>query len=205
MLNKMNTFFKFFCYILRNFVVLSLSNSIHQTLLSLPNQSSLLFNAERDATILQKKVAIFIEQSSSSYILAIILLMSTMIGGSVVVAFGCISLSLPEMIGGATVMVASLVCIFLLISMIYLIKCLPSKIQQTITLVNNKTSSLSSFQLLQNAYSKLIYSIIDKEQRIEQLKQEEHHLLLRLQRWQKIAHATQEMHSSSLNNHNLIS
>nr|WP_254303760.1 hypothetical protein [Chlamydia buteonis] len=131
--------------------------------------------------------------------------MSTMIGGSVVVAFGCISLSLPEMIGGATVMVASLVCIFLLISMIYLIKCLPSKIQQTITLVNNKTSSLSSFQLLQNAYSKLIYSIIDKEQRIEQLKQEEHHLLLRLQRWQKIAHATQEMHSSSLNNHNLIS
>ncbi|MEJ8609908.1 hypothetical protein HAV19_03775 [Chlamydia psittaci] len=205
MLNKMNTFFRFFCYILRNSVVLSLSNSIPQTLLSLPNQSSLLFNAERDATVLQKKVAIFIEQSSSSYILAIILLIGTMIGGSIVVAFGCISKSLPEMIGGMTVMVASLVCIFLLISMIYLIKCLPSKVQQTITLVNNKTSSLSSFQLLQDAYSKLIYSIIDKEQRIERLKQEEHRLLLRLQRWQEITHATQDMPSSPSNNHNLIS
>ncbi|AFS21168.1 hypothetical protein [Chlamydia psittaci] len=186
-------------------MVLSLSNSIPQTPLSLPNQSSLLFNAERDATVLQKKVAIFIEQSSSSYILAIILLIGTMIGGSIVVAFGCISKSLPEMIGGMTVMVASLVCIFLLISMIYLIKCLPSKVQQTITLVNNKTSSLSSFQLLQDAYSKLIYSIIDKEQRIERLKQEEHRLLLRLQRWQEITHATQEMPSSPSNNHNLIS
>lgn len=201
----MNTFFRFCYYILRNSVVLSLSNSIPATLLSLPNQNSLLFNAERDATVLQKKVAIFIEQSSSSYILAIILLLGTMIAGSVVVAFGCLSLSLPEMIGGVTVIVASLVCILLLISMIYLIKCLPSKVQQTITLVNNKTSSLSSFQLLQNAYAKLIYSIIDKEQRIERLKQEEHRLLLRLQKWQEIAHATPGMPSSPSNNHNFIS
>ncbi|SGA30806.1 putative inner membrane protein [Chlamydia abortus] len=128
-----------------------------------------------------------------------------MIAGSVVVAFGCLSLSLPEMIGGVTVIVASLVCILLLISMIYLIKCLPSKVQQTITLVNNKTSSLSSFQLLQNAYAKLIYSIIDKEQRIERLKQEEYRLLLRLQKWQEIAHATPGMPSSPSNNHNFIS
>ncbi|AAP05101.1 hypothetical protein [Chlamydia caviae] len=175
-------------------MVLSLSNSISPDLLSLPSQCSLLFNVEKDATVLQKKVAIFIKQSSFSYILAIILLMGTMTGGAVVVAFGCISSSLPEIIGGVTLMVASLVCILLLISMIYLVKCLPSKIQQTITLVKNKTSSLSSFQLLQNAYSKLIYSIIGKEQRLEQLKQEEHHLLVKLRAWQEISNASQEMY-----------
>ncbi|MEF9497291.1 hypothetical protein [Chlamydia sp. 04-14] len=185
-------------------MVLSLSNSISPTLLSLPSQCSLLFNVERDATMLQKKVAIFIQQSSFSYVLAIILLIATMIGGAVVVAFGCISSSLPEIISGVTLMVASLVCILLLISMIYLIKCLPSKVQQTITLVKNKTSSLSSFQLLQTAYSKLIYSIIEKEQRIEQLKQDEQRLLVRLQTWQEISNSAQEIYSSPPSAPNLI-
>ncbi|XHF36562.1 hypothetical protein O1W69_03910 [Chlamydia sp. 12-01] len=155
--------------------------------------------------MLQKKVAIFIKQSSFSYVLAIILLISTMIGGAVIVTFGCISSSLAELISGVTLMVASLVCILLLISMIYLIKCLPSKVQQTITLVKNKTSSLSSFQLLQNSYSKLIYSIIEKEQHIEQLKQEEQRLLVRLQIWQEITNSSQEIYASTSNNPSLTS
>ncbi|WP_348663907.1 hypothetical protein [Chlamydia vaughanii] len=177
----------------------SLPNSPPPAPLSLPSQCSLLFNVNRDNTDIQKKVAVLVEQSSTSYTVATMLFTVVMVCGVVLVSFGSMHSCLPEIVSGVVLMAVSLVCIALLISMIHLIKTLPSKVQQTITLVNNKTSSISSFQLLQSAHTKLTCSIIAKEKRIEELKQEEQRLNSRLRHWKDLVHS-----SSQSSNHEII-
>ncbi len=172
--------------ILRNGVAHYTSTSLSPDLLSLPSQYSLLFNADREDTTIQTKVAVLIKQSSFAYILAIILLIGVVAGSAALLASGFIYSSLPEIVAGILLMIVSCACITLLINAIRLLKCLPSKVQETITQLKSKTSSLSSFQLLQKAYSQLISTIIRNETHLEQLKQEEQLLKEYFNKWQEL-------------------
>lgn len=176
---------------LRNGVTHYTSTSLSPDLLSLPSQYSFLFNANKGDTTIQTKVAVLTKQNSFAYILAIILLVGVIIGSAALLASGFIYSSLPETVGGILLMIISCACITLLISAIHLLKCLPSKVQETITQLKSKTSSLSSFQLLQKAYSQLISTIIRNEMRLEQLKQEEQLLREYFNKWQELTHSSQ--------------
>ncbi|VVT42648.1 hypothetical protein BOKEGFJH_00158 [Chlamydia avium] len=173
-------------------------STLSPDLLSLPSQCSLLFNVNRDDTAIQTKVNVLIKQSSFAYILTIIILVGIMIGGATLLILGYIGSDLPEIISGILLMIFSFICICLLISMIHLLKCLPSKVHETITQLKSKTSSLSSFQLLQKAYSQLISTIIRNEIYVEELKQKEQFLITRLNKWQELTHASHPYMMKSL-------